>query len=415
MSHNSVLLASSQLGATSSPLRSSVDGNSETYILALAGINAKYAAMSSASRKTKTDPSTTGPIHLYSKHTLQKSLSLPGHDTASAFMRTVHAIAGSNGQTLVSSGQDGSVKVWDERTGSHGIKMSNLGKSRAILSFDVSVDGYTVAAGTELQSDDSLVLYWDPRKPAAPLRAHSSTHSDDITVVQFSPNRPSTLLTASSDGLLSLSDANEQDEDEAVVHVGNFGCSVSQAGWMADGSHLDLLQSHDIRAPSLHSGPTQWVTDYLITASTSTASGQPNHLSVFVGSNEGDAALLTNNDLSTSQSLDPNAGHEWILHKLWLTGHEGVVRSSLWDDQDQVLVTGGEDGKIHIWPEFAHQTGLGGRGLVVEDDAMDVDLPSDGAGGSRKNIKRMREKNMDSNVDEEVNDKNGKNGKRMRR
>ncbi|KIK68593.1 hypothetical protein GYMLUDRAFT_36052 [Collybiopsis luxurians FD-317 M1] len=227
--------------------------------------------------------------------------------------------------------------------------MTDLGKSRPILSFDVSPDGYTVAAGTELQGDDALILYWDPRQPAAPLRTHSSTHSDDITVLHFSPDRPGVLLSASSDGLISLSNADEPDEDEAVVHVGNFGCSVSQAGWMPDGSRiwaasdmetfstwseeLDLCQSHDIRTPCLHSGPRTWVTDYLITASTSGAN--PGHLGVFVGSNEGDIALLSNNDLSTPQNSNPSAGNEWTLHKLWLTGHEGIVRSLLWDDQVQ--------------------------------------------------------------------------------
>lgn len=70
----------------------------------------------------------------------------------------------------------------------------------------------------------------DPRQPATPLRTHASTHSDDITVLHFGPEN--TLLSASSDGLISLSNGNEDDEDEAVVTVANWGCSVAQAGWM---------------------------------------------------------------------------------------------------------------------------------------------------------------------------------------
>ncbi|KAE9408024.1 WD40 repeat-like protein [Gymnopus androsaceus JB14] len=312
------------------------------------------SAPSGSKKKTINGDISTCPIHIYAKQTLQKIQSLPGHEVASTFMRSVNSIAGLNGPMLVSSGKDGSVRAWDERSGSHGIKMTDLGKSRGLLSFDVSSDGYTVAAGTELQGDEALVLYWDPRQPAAPLRTHSSTHSDDITVAQFSSSRTNTLLTASSDGLISLSNADEPDEDEAVVNVGNWGCSISQAGWMPDGSNiwaasdmetfstwsgeLDLLQSHDIRAPCLHSGPTTWVTDYLITASSSSASS---HLGVFVGSNEGDVALLSKGDLSL-----PQGEGEWSLHQLWSTGHEGIVRSLLWDEQGQVLISGGEDGKI---------------------------------------------------------------------
>jgi hypothetical protein len=34
------------------------------------------------------------------------------------------------------------------------------GEQRALLSCDVSLDGLTVAAGTELRGDDALIVYW---------------------------------------------------------------------------------------------------------------------------------------------------------------------------------------------------------------------------------------------------------------
>lgn len=103
-----------------------------------------------------------------------------------------------------------------------------------MLCFDVSADGLTVAAGTDLQGDDALIVYWDPRNLAAPMRSHGSTHSDDITAVQFNPSTSSRmLLSASSDGLISTSNPEEADEDEAVLHVGNWGCSISQVGWIS--------------------------------------------------------------------------------------------------------------------------------------------------------------------------------------
>ena len=40
------------------------------------------------------------------------------------------------------------------------------------------------------------------------------------------------LLSISSDGLLCMSNADEPDEDEAGLYVGNWGCSVAQAGWV---------------------------------------------------------------------------------------------------------------------------------------------------------------------------------------
>ncbi|KAJ3757092.1 WD40-repeat-containing domain protein [Lentinula raphanica] len=405
MAGTSSLLPSPRLRTASSPLRSTTIGAPSTgdaYVLRLTNSNGKYAAMS-----TRSNQHNSYPIYLYSKQTLQIIQTFPGHEVSSTFMREVNSIAGSGRPVLVSSGKDGSVKVWDERSGSFAIKMTDLGESRALLSFDVSLDGNTLAAGTELQGDDASVLYWDPRQPTAPLRTHTSTHSDDITAVHFSPSKPDVLLTASSDGLLSLSNSNEIDEDEAVMNVGNWGCSISQAGWLPDGSRiwcasdmetfsswsgeLDLIQSHDIRAPCLHSGPTTWVTDYLITASHSSSSNAGD-LDVFVGSNEGDIALLSKDDLySTTHNSD-----DWSLRKVWSTAHEGIVRSLLWDEQDQVLVTGGEDGKICVW-----------SGLVPEDDSsMDVD--------SGQNAKRSRSRD-DMDWDEEESEVDKQSGKRARR
>lgn len=114
--------------------------------------------------------------------------------------------------------------------------MTSAGRPRSLLCFDVSADGLTVAAGTDLQGDDALLLYWDPRQPSAPMRTHGSTHSDDITALEFlKSSTPSSkiLLSASSDGLISTSNADEEDEEEAVLHVSNWGCSVSQAGWIS--------------------------------------------------------------------------------------------------------------------------------------------------------------------------------------
>ncbi|KAG6813191.1 hypothetical protein H0H92_013311 [Tricholoma furcatifolium] len=382
---SAVLLEAPRFKSTQSPLKSS-RLSSNSYVLSIASLTGQYAASSSAPANT---------IDIFDKITLQGVETLPGHDIAITSLHAVENIAAITGPTLISCGKDGSVKVWDPRSKSHSIKMTNLGASRALLSCDVSPDGLTVAAGTEMQGEDALILYWDPRQPAAPLRTHGSTHSDDITTVSFakadSGMPQNTLLSASSDGLVSTSNADEADEDEAVLHVGNWGCSISQAGWIdapagpkiwaasdmetfSTWSHeLDLCQSLDIRNPVLH-GKRTWVTDYLITCGSNP--NTPGTLGVFTGSNEGDASLLSNANLSV-----PDA--PWYLHNTWSTGHAGIVRSLFWDhdvrcsptlllwkneltlssSQYNVLVTGGEDSKIHVWPSL-HQ---------LDDDAMDVD------------------------------------------
>ncbi|KAK0467894.1 WD40-repeat-containing domain protein [Desarmillaria tabescens] len=313
---NPVLLESPQFLSYPLPTRS-LPSTSQAYVLAIASLPAHYATATSTPLNT---------IEIYDKASLQHIQTLSGHDTATTSLKTIESIAGFSRQSLVSSGHDGSVKVWDDRSNSHSIKMTNLGKHNALLCCDVSPDGLTVAAGTDLQGDDANIFFWDPRQPATPLRTHGSTHSDDITVLQFAPDN--------------------DDEDEAVQQVANWGCSVSQAGFMASSgvppriwassdmetfstwsNELDPLQSVDIRASSVHNRNCTWVTDYLITCT-----NQPNgNLAIYTGSNEGDLALLSNSDLSTQNS-------SWTLHKIWSNGHTGVVRSLLWDENNQKTV-----------------------------------------------------------------------------
>ncbi|KAG8218297.1 WD40-repeat-containing domain protein [Butyriboletus roseoflavus] len=306
---------------------------------------------------------------------------------------------------LLSSGKDGCVIAWDERSGSASIKMESSGRLRPLLCCDASDDGLLVAAGTDLEKEDAFVIYWDPRNPVARLRSHGSTHSDDITAVHFlkskdTSNSNKVLLSTSSDGLVSTSNALEADEDEAVLHVGNWGCSISQGGWINNthgtciwaasdmetfscwSNELDQLLAVDIRSPSLHVHGRTWVTDYLVKAHSTRKA--KNGLGVFVGSNEGDLALITSNDLSDAMA-------PWTIHSVWAGGHSGIVRSLYWDEEHDVLVTGGEDSKIITWriQDPSHSDSLtpdqlddlepNGPNLKREwDDAMDVNQGSPG-------------------------------------
>ncbi|KAF7301573.1 WD40 repeat-like protein [Mycena indigotica] len=381
------LHASSNYVAADAPLQSQDLGTDSSYILSIARLPGSYAACTSA-------PS--NKIHLLDPSTIRPILSLSGHDSGTTSLRVVNAVANISKPSLVSSGLDGSIQVWDERTNTYSIKMTDLGQSTGILCCDVSEDGMTVVGGTQLQGDEAQIIYWDPRQPAAPLRRHTSTHSDNVTVLQYSPDTPNLLLSASTDGLISTSIATEDDEDEAVVHVGFWNCSVSQAGWihsstttgvkiwghsdmetfstwsdevpsqlavlfiLSDSLQLDLRQSQDIRDPSLHNhSQYEWHTDYLINCHSSKTSPD---LKVFVGSNQGDFALLSNGDLS-------QPGAPWRLMNSWSNGHSDVVRSLYWDEKNSVIITGGEDSKINLWnaPSSFDSAGL--------DDAMEVDSP----------------------------------------
>ncbi|KAI1789013.1 WD40 repeat-like protein [Ganoderma leucocontextum] len=387
---------------TSSKPQGSAKLPAEAYVLSIASLPSFYAAAAS---------SPSNQIHLFDKERLRNVQTLPGHADSITTLRSVPNVANAATHALLSSGKDGTVHVWDERAGTAALRLtvSTAGSARALLSCDVSADGMTIAAGTELHGEDAAILYWDPRSPAAPLRTHSSTHSDDITAVHFyrlaassALNNGNTLLSVSTDGLVCTSNANETDEDEAGIHVANWGCSIAQAGWLHDRAgrpgiwassdmetfsvwnrELDPVQGVDIRQPSVHRQDLTWVTDYLIGCHTTAnpPAEADNDLCVFVGSNEGDVALITRPTFA-----DPGA--QWVLQRTWTTGHVGVVRAVLWDEgvysllifANNILLTGGEDSELHVWnaPAQTPEVTSPGKSQRVDDvDPMDIDEEAD--------------------------------------
>ncbi|KAG7096614.1 hypothetical protein E1B28_004031 [Marasmius oreades] len=404
--HEPTLIQSPNLRKFSQPSKQ-VTLPSNTYILSLASLPTRYAISTSS-------PS-SDTIQLFDKSTLTPLSKFDGHQGGNTFLRVVDRFAGEERKTLISSGKDGFIKVWDERSKSCSIKLSNTSNDLSVLSFDVSLDGLLVAGGTALQGEDALILYWDPRKPTKPIRTHSSTHSDDITCLHFQKQTTqirNLLLSASSDGLISTSDADEDDEDEAVIHVANWlGCSISQAGWLSSTStsnskskvagiwaasdmetfstwtdELDPLQSLDLRAPSVHTQDRTWVSDYLIACDISNNS---NELMMFMGSNEGDIASIKNPTLGIPDSDMGSKAWSWTLQNLWTHGHKEIVRSVLWDEKNGALLTGGEDGKLNLWSGFNPEN---------QGDDIDMDESSMSSPGRRK---REYEGDGDMDVDEE--------------
>jgi len=145
------LLESPSFRNVSTPIKSTTL-QSQAYVLAIVSLPSHYAVSASSPDNT---------IRLYDKSRLHDVQTFGGHESSITTLRSASNFSGTS-SVLLSCGKDGVVKVWDARSPAAGPIMTALtaGRPRALLSCDVSADGMTIAAGTELQGEDALVLFW---------------------------------------------------------------------------------------------------------------------------------------------------------------------------------------------------------------------------------------------------------------
>lgn len=106
------LLQSSSLKVTKQTLHQT-SLPAQSYVLSLTPVANFYAASAS---------SPSNQIHLFDRATLQSTGVLKGHENATTQLCTVHRLGASTREMLLSSGRDGCVIAWDERSGSASIK-----------------------------------------------------------------------------------------------------------------------------------------------------------------------------------------------------------------------------------------------------------------------------------------------------
>ncbi|QRW02060.1 WD40 repeat protein [Ceratobasidium sp. AG-Ba] len=262
-------------------------------------------------------------------------------------LKSVEVLAGTNRRGLISSGKDGRIRIWDERTGSAGAFTAASGQTRPLVSFAVSPDGWTIAAGAELgRTRPHRYLAKQRRMPPLFL-------GHDVTQLEFHPTLGSgapggLLLSASADGLLALTSVDEPNEDEAVQYVGNWNTSIAHVGWTVrpeeiaggDPMNFKVWAASDMQTLSVWSDelalehdygdlrrtkiPQTWESDYLINAQwfgyTHAMPWETNALGLWCGNNKGDIGLVSVQDTLS-----------WRLDRVLSGGHTGVVRTCTWD------------------------------------------------------------------------------------
>lgn len=132
---------------------------------------------------------------------------------------------------LATAGRDGTVRIWDSR--SKQVAQLSEPQGRAISA--IACHEHVIAAGNESASEglgNVSVLLFDTRNPSVPLRDYVESHTDSITQLTFHPSQPNVLLSGSTDGLVSLFDVNQAEEEDALHQVLNPRSAIHCAGFL---------------------------------------------------------------------------------------------------------------------------------------------------------------------------------------
>eukprot|EP00249_Psilotum_nudum_P013187 c24203_g1_i1 orf=642-1259(-) len=154
----------------------------------------------------------TREIKLYSPATGQRLGSYSGHTGTITDLQFLDA---STPYTFCSSSTDGTIRVWDSRTGQQ-VNILETGASQELYSFTVGgTSENLICAGARAQ-----IRCWDWRT-GEEIACMQECHTEDVTQVRFHPSRRDKLVSASVDGLICVFNTRgEINDDEGLdIHM----------------------------------------------------------------------------------------------------------------------------------------------------------------------------------------------------
>ncbi|XP_056645769.1 WD repeat-containing protein 89 [Diorhabda sublineata] len=252
---------------------------------------------------------------------------------------------------------DGLIKVLDLRTPKNFIfQFSDTtvenGDNKLFNCFDLSSNDRLLAAGTDVWEGDAYILFWDTRNTKL-LGAYWESHDDDITQVKFHPDDMNKLISGSTDGLINVYDLSKACEDDALIDTLNTELSVHELLWF-NNRNKDCISciSHtsDLQLWDLDNG-----------APYVSFSGEQLSKNIGINDNEdeSDAFYLAKcNETSNGLLIVAGKGECHRLSKIQnnsvvpfveLHNNKQRIMDSTFNENSNILITGGEKGLINIW------------------------------------------------------------------
>ncbi len=265
---------------------------------------------------------TAGPVCLWDVPAgQQREALLTGHEG------WVSSVAFSpDGTGLVTGGgQDGTVRLWDVRTGAQHGGPRPIGVNALVFSHDGSV-----LAG--VGADGSVRLWQAPRMGR---HVQPADQDDPVASLAFSPD--DTLLAGGGvNGSLTVWDVRTGERRER--NASDFGSVLSVGfGPRPDGGALALSVLNGTARVWAGDGGWNEVASNPGTGSVEVAAFRPDGIALALGTSDG--------TVWTSRAYLRDSYPQDVV----LRGHVGPVRSVAFNPEGDILATAGDDGAIRLW------------------------------------------------------------------
>ncbi len=229
-----------------------------------------------------------------------------------------------DGRTLASGDYDGTIQVWDAKTGER--KLTLREHTEGVTSLSLSPDGHTLASG----SWDRTVRLWDAKTGEHKLTLEG--HKDGVRSVIFSPDGR-TLASGSYDQTIQLWDAKTGEHKftlEGHRHYVRSAVFSPDGGTLASGSYDKTIRLWDAETGE----------------SLQTLEGHTNGVLTVAFSPDG-RTLASGGYDRTIRLWDAKTGQ----HLQTLEGHTDDVNSVAFSPDGRTLVSAGNDYTIQIYDD----------------------------------------------------------------
>jgi len=217
--------------------------------------------------------------------------------------------------------------------------------------FDINSNDRLICAGTDELSNNVYLLFFDIRERRL-MGGFCDSHQEEITDVKFHPTDADRLASGSTDGLINIFDCKQEAEDDALLYSLNTCDSVNMLKWHQDNKLSCITNTNDLYLYDINSQDLlkKWgrpeITETMKRKSVMDCNIVDCHNieseMMFVCTSNYNKGECVRSIKFNEKSLDPLAN---------FTGNNQIIRSSLYNEKDNVYLMFGEGAIISVWKE----------------------------------------------------------------